>query len=125
VVEEEGDVEIEKRQDGQVYIPEHRGISRILRETIGGTGVQSESTRRSCDFPVALLIGYVKGVTKGESVPSSSNETVQPTLSTSRSSQLQRYEVPEYTGRGSSRCSRTSSATRSDRRQRANSYRHS
>jgi hypothetical protein len=43
VVEEE-DVEIKKRQDGQVYIPEHRGISRILRETIGDWGSERKYT---------------------------------------------------------------------------------
>jgi hypothetical protein len=41
VVEEE-DAEIKKRQDGQVYVPEHRGISRALRETIGGLGLRAK-----------------------------------------------------------------------------------
>ena len=58
---------------------------------------------------VVLLVGYTKGVAKGESVPSSGSETVPPTPSPSGSFQLWTFQVPGFTGRAAQRLAATAS----------------
>ena len=65
VVVEEEDAEVERQQDGQVYIPGQRGISRVLRETIREIGIRGESVQRSYDCPGCFARGIREGRHKG------------------------------------------------------------